>query len=918
MGKGSKPTVGFWYHVAYHHGLTVGPIDAFLEFRGGDKIAWQGELTASGTININAPNLWGGEKDQGGIVGAADVMFGEPTQAANPYLVSVFGAQTAAWRGFTTIAFKGGRYGAMNPYPQQASYKFRQIKQGWDGGACWYPEKSEIPILAGEVSFTWTDFSTGNGFETDAPASFQMMGSAIANTTVNATNADYWRIPLPVTNIADVYFEFTLLTADRGDPFSMGIIGTSGLRIVDFCPRNEDVVDALQRPAVNVSSSWIPINASALDTGVLYSFEATLDNVNGVYAYSLKQGSTLLSTGTAPMQSTATPAYLTIMRSGNTGLSSVAKCSLARVTLSGGGAINPAHVLYYSRTASDMGREPAENINEASLQAAADKLYGEGFGICPKWDPSSETVEDFEKRICKLIGGSFNRSLEDGQWYLDLARGDYVLADLPILTDDDILDFKEQPSILDNAVNSVSVSYFDPEQKETIVTAPTRALGLVASFGTVHQTNDYPEIPTAGLAARVALRDLLTTATPTRAFDLVTTRNTYAWRPNQYFRLQSPKRGIADMVCIVGDKQSGTLKSGAIKLKAAQDIYSLPVASFVQVEPGVDTRPPQTPTAITAQRVIEAPYIEVAASLSRADLAVLPADVGYAMSVAADPSGDIDYTMMVAPDGVNYADAGRGDWCATATVNEADNYLGTHFTLSAGQYLDRVEVGMGALWDDEIVRVDAVDAVAATITLARGCADTVRATHAAGARLWFYQTGFGYDITEFTDGETVDIKLLGNTGSQQFAIGDAVANVVNFSSRAARPYPPGQCRINGVIAPTNIIGTITVTGVHRDRVQQADQLIDDEMATVGPETGTTYTVRYYLNGALLHTDSGLATASSSYLPSGGGVMHIEMESVRDGLTSYQMHVREFTTGAPLQDEAGALITTEDDQPILMG
>jgi hypothetical protein len=69
-------------------------------------------------------------------VGNLAVMFGEPTQVPNPYLVSVFGNQTAAWRGFATVAFQGGRYGAMNPYPQPASYKIRRILQGWDGGTC--------------------------------------------------------------------------------------------------------------------------------------------------------------------------------------------------------------------------------------------------------------------------------------------------------------------------------------------------------------------------------------------------------------------------------------------------------------------------------------------------------------------------------------------------------------------------------------------------------------------------------------------------------------------------------------------------------------------------------------------------------------------------------------------------------------
>lgn len=144
-GKSSKSvTVGYWYEIAFHSGLGIGPIDAYLEFRGGDMTAWTGEATHSQTIHINAPKLWGGEKDQGGIVGSVDLMFGEAEQQPNSRLAGVFGAQQPAWRGLATLAFFG-RYGAMNPYPQPASHKIRKIKQGWDGD-CWYPGKAAIPM----------------------------------------------------------------------------------------------------------------------------------------------------------------------------------------------------------------------------------------------------------------------------------------------------------------------------------------------------------------------------------------------------------------------------------------------------------------------------------------------------------------------------------------------------------------------------------------------------------------------------------------------------------------------------------------------------------------------------------------------------------------------------------------------------
>ncbi len=60
------------------------------------------------------------------------------------YLLATLGPQVPAWRGIATVVWKGGKYGAMNPYPRPASYKISQNPKGWDHDACWYPEKAAI------------------------------------------------------------------------------------------------------------------------------------------------------------------------------------------------------------------------------------------------------------------------------------------------------------------------------------------------------------------------------------------------------------------------------------------------------------------------------------------------------------------------------------------------------------------------------------------------------------------------------------------------------------------------------------------------------------------------------------------------------------------------------------------------------
>lgn len=919
MGKSSSVTVGFRYRVAYHHGLASTPIDAFLQFRAADKVAWSGKLTASGTITINAPNLFGGDKDQGGIAGDVDVMFGESTQVPNAYLVSTFGNQVPGWRGVTTLVFKGGVYGAMNPYPQKPSYQILATKAGWDDPGCWYPEKCEVPVAGLDESATITSFA--DGFETNAPDRFQLIDGAIANTTVNATpgNTDYWRTPVPVQSPTNIYCEFAIVSAGRGDPMCIALTDAAGNHLLDFEPLSEDVFDATQGPYIDYWDAPQRILDNELSIGVGYSFEAAIDRTDNTWSYWLRQGAVVLASGSGVPMSSAAPAFLAFGRSNNAHPPDIAVCKYTLVRMTGSGStMNPAHILYELRTAKDRGAEPRSSMNDASWRAAADWFYNQGFGLCTEFDPDRESVDDAIARIEKVAGCSVNLSPVDGQWYLDVANGVYDLASLPILTDDDILDWGEQPTALDDAINSVSVEYYDPQKWATVTTPPVQALALITTNGLNHDVKQFHELPTADLANRVAQRELTAVITPTKGYPLTTNRKPWSWRRNTYFRLQSPKRGIADMVCILAEKDSGTLKSGAMKITASQDIYSLPATSFVQGEPGVDTRPSQIPVVIADQTVFESPYIEVVRNLSRADLQALPSDVGYVMTLAKDPAISRDYTIQVSTDGGNsYAGGENGPFCPTAVIAEADTLtagLLADVSFSQGVDIAAVGVGSAALWGTEIVRIDAIDAAAATLTLARGCADTVPQQHAAGERIWFFDGFAGSDRSEYTDPETIDVKLLTNTGSQQLDPALATALSLTFAQRQYRPYPPGSLTINGERYPAAAAGAMTVAWAHRDRLQQADQLIDTIAADVGPEAGVTYTVRYYQPpGALIATvDAASASSAAAYTFPADGRVAVAVSSVRNGVESLYALAAEFDYSADsLVTESGDVIVSED-------
>lgn len=904
-GGGSKEVdAGTWYFVATHEGLSLGPIDAFLQWNGGSQVAWTGEMTASGAIAVHKPNLFGGEKDQGGVDGTLRLMFGDADQMPNAYLTSVFGSQQAAWRGFMTVAWEGGKYGANNPYPQKPSYKIRKITKGWDDDTCWYVEKAEIPVA--------TPSSLGLYLAMDCSGSMSTVTSNGETRLANMQSAvqdvlDYVKavcldrgghVDICLVSWAAGHDSNTKLSATASDITALktwvGALVASGG--TDFRQAFSGLADFY------ATSSAAKKLVIFLTDGVPDSPAETVASsaralVNAVGATAWAANIDLSDTTyTSYIDNTASDGVPVVAGGNPAALTSI----VIRAISAGAVGMNPAHILYFLRTSRERGREPAASMADDSLRAAADWFYNQGFGLCGTRKAASVSPAEYEQQIQRVAGCSFSRSTLDGKFYIDIANGEYDLESLPILSDDDVLGFKEIPTVLDNAINSVSVKYFDPKQKRSITSPAVRALALISAFGENHQTYDFPEVPTAALANRIAQRELLAAVTPTRRFELDCNRTPEGWRRFQYFRLQLPKRGIADMVCLVGDNADGKLKSGGIKLMAVQDTYSVDTTTYIEGEAGVDTRPSQEPVVITVQRAFEAPYIDVCTRFSSSELADLPPDAGFLAALALDPATSRDFSLYVAPDGGDYVEYSTEDFCPSATINEAAPLDGTgaapatDFTFSNGLRLMGVTVGMPAIWGEEWCRVDAIDTSAGTVSLARGCADTVPREHDAGERIFFYADHAASDGKEHVAGETIAVKLLTNTGSERLPVASATPISLTFDQRVVRPYPPGKVQIDGAYYPAAVADEFTVTWTHRNRQLQADQLVDTTMASVALPNNTRYGLRFLDASDMLlveRTDIGAGTATVALNYTGDVTM--ELYTIDDVAESMQRHVVTF-------------------------
>lgn len=169
-----KQTIGYHYLFSMLFGIGRGPIDELRAIKVGDKIAWEGHA-CEGVHAINNPELFGGEKKEGGVQGLFRLNQGQADQVLpgaisqvipgssirDPYpfatlpdlkalVASETGGEMGELRGRVTLWFDG-LVTSMNPYIKEWRFRVRRAQRGWAGDVCWYPEKAIIFLAEGRI-----------------------------------------------------------------------------------------------------------------------------------------------------------------------------------------------------------------------------------------------------------------------------------------------------------------------------------------------------------------------------------------------------------------------------------------------------------------------------------------------------------------------------------------------------------------------------------------------------------------------------------------------------------------------------------------------------------------------------------------------------------------------------------------------
>lgn len=557
--------------------------------------------------------------------------------------------------------------------------------------------------------------------------------------------------------------------------------------------------------------------------------------------------------------------------------------------------MNGVHIIRESLTDPDWGMGYLEtDIDDASFEAAADQIWDEGLGMSLLWDKQI-LIEEFIQEVVRHIDAAVYVSRTTGKFVLKLIRKDYDEG-LLITLDESNIDKVASPTrpSFGELLNSVTVNYWDKTTgKDASLTVTDTAMVQMQSQQIIGTTLQYPGFTSSRNATLAGQRDLRSLSSQPLSCTIYADQIAKDLNIGDAFKFTWSRWQAEDLVMRVTGIAFGDGRNNQVRINCRQDVFDTPTEPIMDGGSGtewVDTATQASPA--TNRFIFEAPYYELVQRLGdsqvTSQLTTAP-EIGFIMAAAVRPGSAINARVWT-DDGSGFADVGNLDFCPTALLTSEITKLQTSVVVDNLIDADLVDLGTHFQIGDEICRVDSIDTTTGEMTIGRGVLDTVPAIHLAGSRLFFWDQYNGADATEYVDGEEVSVKILPSTGSDVLTLSEAPTDNLVLDQRAIRPYPPGDLRVEGLSYQDLqfVDGEINLTWTHRDRTQQTGGTIyDHTFGNIGPEAGTLYRVRGYIDGVLDHTEDDIAGTSAAWTPAGDGEILVEIHSKRDGLYSMQ-------------------------------
>ena len=239
--------------------------------------------------------------------------------------------------------------------------------------------------------------------------------------------------------------------------------------------------------------------------------------------------------------------------------------------------INPIHWLREIYTDTEWGLGYSTAIFDNTLmEAAADDLYDEGFGMCIKWE-GDQSLEDHVKDVLRYINAVIREDHSTGQLEIKLIRDDYVLGALEEFDDTDINAVEDYSRGAIHKVADVTYVKYWSLYDNLPVTIPNHDMALVSVQNEMLIPNNvsYTGVVNDDLAGQLAARDQHQISAFPAVMKIKAKRTMAHLMSGDVFKLTWPPLGIVSMVVRIVTPHYGTLTNGEVSFDCVEDIFGM-------------------------------------------------------------------------------------------------------------------------------------------------------------------------------------------------------------------------------------------------------------------------------------------------------------------------------------------------------
>lgn len=519
--------------------------------------------------------------------------------------------------------------------------------------------------------------------------------------------------------------------------------------------------------------------------------------------------------------------------------------------------INPIHKIREILTDYNALNKPEDEIDEASFVKSALKIYQERLGI--SWCIRDKDCLEAINELCYHIEAGCRVNRQTGLYEMVLFRDDWF-------TDDEIHEMPEgeiksmKPELTDakDLINKLNIKFYNRAETKDGATSISD-VGLVKTMGRIATEDaDFPYFQNKRNSIVSGNWKLKKLSTPRWSGTFTTGRkDARKWNRYDLIKLTWSRRWKGEILVRITSINIGTATNSEVTIKFEEVVkYSDMTREIIS---GDKPNPPPSQPLDAIYSVFEMPYYPLVMAYGQRmidDELAFNNDYGFIGAVAGKPQPNSIYAVLQTIELEQVQRLVDVFYSAFAVTTEQMDRVQKSFTTSGIKDTQNIDEDSPLiLLGNEWMCFNGVNESTGEIFVKRGLLDTHPMIHSNGSNVFICgNNDIACPEREFVAGDKFPFEVLTTTpsGVQE----PTSSNEILFQSRAFRPYPPQNVRVNDEYWSEAFDGDLTIEWSHRNRNTQVltNNHTDWYDGSVDLEHGVTYVLtlnQYNSNGGLV-------------------------------------------------------------------